>query len=130
MTQDEVFGKVKAILLESLSVDDDQVTPQARLQADLGAESIDFLDIMFRLERTFGLPKIDKNELFPDSIFQGDAKFVQNGMVTPGGLAELRAKMPFADLSAFEKNPKFDQIGDLFTVDLIARYVKSKLDAK
>jgi acyl carrier protein len=130
MTQDEIFGKLKAILLESLSVDEDQVTPQARLQADLGAESIDFLDIMFRMERTFGLPKIDKNELFPDSIFQGDPKFVQNGLVTPSGLTELRAKMPYADLTTFEKNPKFDAIGDLFTVDLIARYVKSKVDAK
>ncbi len=129
MTQDEVFADVKAILTESLSVDDDQVTPQARLQADLDAESIDFLDIVFRLERKFGL-KIDRNELFPESIFQGDPKFVQDGVVTPGGLAELKEKMPYADLSAFEQNPKFEQIGDLFTVDLIARYVKSKVDAK
>jgi acyl carrier protein len=129
MTQDEVFAEVKAILTESLSVDDDQVTPQARLQGDLNAESIDFLDIVFRLERKFGL-KIDRNELFPESIFQGDPKFVQDGKVTPTGLAELREKMPYADMSAFEKNPQFDQIGDLFTVDLISRYVKSKLDSK
>jgi acyl carrier protein len=127
MAREDIFDKVKAILLESLSADDDQVTPQARLQADLGAESIDFLDIMFRLEREFKLPKIDKNELFPDSIFQGDPKFVQDGLVTPAGLAELREKMPYADLSAFEKNPKFEAIGDLFTVDLITRFVESKL---
>jgi acyl carrier protein len=129
MTQEDIFGKVKALLIDALSVDDDEVTPHARLQADLNAESIDFLDIVFRLEREFGL-KIDRNDLFPESIFQGDPKFVQNGMLTPDGLAELKAKMPFADIGTFEKNPKFDQIGDLFTVDLIARYVKSKLDAK
>jgi acyl carrier protein len=130
MTKDDIYDKVKTILLESLSVDDDQVTPQARLQADLGAESIDFLDIMFRLEREFKLPKIDKNELFPDSILGGDPKFVKDGLLTPDGLAEMRAKMPFADLSKFEKNPKFDAIGDLFTVDLITNYVKSKVDGK
>ena len=127
MTQDEVFAKVKTILTESLGADDDAVTPQSRLVGDLNAESIDFLDIMFRLEREFGLPKIDRNELFPESIFQGDPKFVQNGLVTPGGLAELRAKMPFADIAAYEKNPQFDKIGDLFTVELITKFVQSKL---
>ncbi len=129
MNQAEIFEKVKAILLESLSVDDDQVTPQARLRSDLGAESIDFLDIMFRLERTFGLPKINKEELFPDSIFQGDPQFVQDGKVTPEGIAEMRAKMPFADLSEFEKNPSYESIFDLFTVDLICRFIGSKLAA-
>ncbi len=127
MTQDEVFAKVKTILTESLGADDDAVTPQARLVGDLNAESIDFLDIMFRLEREFGLPKIDRNELFPESIFQGDPKFVQNGLVTPGGLAELRAKMPYADIAAYEKNPQFEKIGDLFTVELITKFVHSKV---
>ena len=129
MTQEEVFNEVKAILTDSLSVDDDQVTPQSRLQADLNAESIDFLDIVFRLERKFAL-KIDRNELFPESIFQGDPNFVRDGKVTETGLAELREKMPYADLSTFSQNPQFDRIGDLFTVDLISRYVKSKMDAK
>jgi acyl carrier protein len=127
MTQDEIFQKVKTILTESLGADDDAVTPQARLMGDLNAESIDFLDIMFRLEREFGLAKIDKNELFPESVFQGDPKFVQNGKVTAEGLAELRTRMPYADTAAFEKDPQFDKIGDLFTVDLIVRFVQSKL---
>ena len=129
MTQEDIFGKVKALLVDALSVDDDEVTPQARLQADLNAESIDFLDIVFRLEREFGL-KIDRNDLFPESIFSGDPKFVQNGMLTPDGLVELKSKMPYADMAALEKNPKFDQIGDLFTVDLITRYIHSRVAAK
>lgn len=127
MSHDEIFDKVKALLIDALSVDEDQVTPQSRLQADLDAESIDFLDIVFRLEREFGI-KIDRNELFPESIFQGDPDFVQDGKVTPKGLSELKEKMPFADLSAFEKDPTFDKIGDLFTVDLITRYVASKVN--
>ncbi len=126
MTQDEIFEKVRQQLVDALSVDEDEVTPQARLQADLNAESIDFLDIVFRLEREFGI-KIDRNELFPESIFQGDPDFVQDGKVTPKGIEELMRRMPYADLSAFAKDPQFDKIGDLFTVDLIVRYVKSKL---
>jgi acyl carrier protein len=126
MTTDEIFPRVKKQLVEALSVDDDEVTPTARLQADLNAESIDFLDIVFRLEREFGI-KIDRNELFPESIFAGDPDFVQNGVVTPKGLAELKTRMPYANMKAFEADPKFDKLGDLFTVDLIVRYVKSKV---
>ena len=126
MTQDEIFEKVRQQLVVALSVDEDEVTPQARLQADLNAESIDFLDIVFRLEREFNI-KIDRNELFPESIFQGDPEFVQNGKVTPKGLQELKAKMPYADMSKFLSDPQFDKIGDLFTVELIVRYVQSKV---
>jgi len=130
MTNDEILAKVRTLLVDALSVDDDEVTPAARLNADLGAESIDMLDIVFRLEREFRLGKIDRNELFPESIFAGDAEFVEDGVVTPKGLDYLREKLPYADQSkidAFAKSPKLDQIGDLFTVDLIVRFVAKKL---
>jgi acyl carrier protein len=130
MTHDEIFAKVRDLLVDALSVDDDEVTPAARLNADLGAESIDMLDIVFRLEREFRLGKIDRNELFPESIFAGDPEFVEDGTVTPKGLDYLREKLPYADqakIDAFAKNPKLDQIGDLFTVDLIVRFVERKL---
>src|SRR6267142_2767032 len=104
MNQDEIFSKVSSTLVEALNVDEDQITPGATLQGDLGAESIDFLDIVFRLEREFGI-KIPRGELFPESIFQGDPEFVANGKVTPKGLNELKTRMPFADLSSFERNP-------------------------
>src|SRR5215211_6274326 len=125
-TQEEIFSKVSSTLVEALNVDEDDIKPTSTLQGDLGAESIDFLDIVFRLEREFGI-KIDRNELFPESIFQGDPEFVQDGKVTPKGLAELREKMPYGDLAAFEKDPSFEKIGDLFTVDLITKYVASKV---
>ena len=127
-TRDEIYTKVSATLVEALNVDEDDVTPEATLQGDLGAESIDFLDIVFRLEREFGI-KIPRGELFPESIFQGDPEFVQNGRVTDKGLSELRTRMPFADLSNFEKNPEVTNISDLFTVDLITRYIQGKLDS-
>jgi acyl carrier protein len=112
--------------MEALQVDAEEIMPTATLQGDLGAESIDFLDIIFRLEREFGM-KIPRGELFPESIFQGDPDFVQDGRVTAQGLAELRARMPFADLRRFEQNPDIAAIGDLFTVDMITRYIEAKL---
>jgi acyl carrier protein len=125
-TQDEIFTKVSATLVEALNVDEEDIKPTSTLQGDLGAESIDFLDIVFRLEREFGI-KIPRGELFPESIFQGDPDFVQNGRVTPKGLEELRARMPFADLAGFEENPELSKLSDLFTVDLITRYIHGKL---
>jgi acyl carrier protein len=126
MTQDEIYEKVSGTLVEALNVDQDEVTPQATLQGDLGAESIDFLDIVFRLEREFGI-KIPRGELFPESIFQGDPDMVQDGKLTSKGLAELKARMPYADLTRFEQNPDFEGLRDLFTVDLISRYIQAKL---
>src|SRR6478672_10535505 len=104
VTQGEIYRKVSAALVEALNVDEEDVIPQATLQGDLGAESIDFLDIVFRLEREFGI-KIPRGELFPESIFQSNPDLVQDGKVTSKGLAELKARMPYADLTRFEQNP-------------------------
>jgi len=125
-SQDEIYKKVSATLVEALNVDEDEIQRTSTLQGDLGAESIDFLDIVFRLEREFGI-KIPRNELFPESIFQGDPEFVQNGKVTQKGLDELRQKMPFADIAKFEQNPELTALSDLFTVEMITRYIQGKI---
>jgi len=125
-SQDEIYTKVSATLVEALNVDEDEISPSSTLQGDLGAESIDFLDIVFRLEREFAI-KIPRGELFPEAIFQGDPEFVKDGRVTDKGLEELRQKMPFADIGKFERNPEVTAISDLFTVDMIAKYIQGKL---
>jgi acyl carrier protein len=128
-TQEEIYEKVSSTLVEALNVDEEDVKPTSTLQGDLGAESIDFLDIVFRLEREFGI-KIPRGELFPESIFQGDPDLVQNGKVTAKGIEELETKMPYADLADFKKDPELTKIGDLFTVDLIAKYIAGKVNSK
>ena len=125
-SQEEIYQKVSATLVEALNVEEDEIQPTSTLQGDLGAESIDFLDIVFRLEREFGI-KIPRNELFPESIFQGDPEFVLNGKVTQKGLDELRQKMPFADIAKFEQNPELTALSDLFTVEMITKYIQGKL---
>jgi acyl carrier protein len=125
-SQEEIYTRICATLMEALNVDEEAIQPTATLQGDLGAESIDFLDIVFRLEREFGI-RIPRGELFPESIFQGDPEFVHDGHVTEKGLEELRARMPFADLSKVEQNREVSAIGDLFTVDMITRYIQGNL---
>jgi acyl carrier protein len=129
LTQEQIYDKVSATLVETLNVEEEDIKLTSTLQGDLGAESIDFLDLTFRLEREFGI-KIPRGELFPEAIFNGDQDFVQNGKVTAAGLEELRRRLPFADLSQFEKNPEVSRVTDLFTVDLIARYIQAKLGTR
>ena len=125
MSETDVFEKVKETLVEALGVDDDEVTADATLTGDLGAESIDFLDIVFRLEKTFNI-KIPRGELFPDNILN-NPEFVQEGKLTPTGLTQLKQRMPHADFSEFEKNPDINKMAELFKVQTIVNYVKSKV---
>lgn len=125
MSQDEIFAKVQEVLTNALAVDEAEVTPTSRLTEDLGAESIDYLDITFQLEKTFSI-KIPKGELIPESMFSNPA-YVSNGRMTPQGLAELKSRMPFADLTAFEADPDVNKFRDVFTVQTLVNYVQSKL---
>lgn len=124
-TKEEVFEKVRATLVDALGVDDDEVTPTATMVGDLGAESIDFLDIVFRLEKSFSI-EIPRSELFPEDILT-NAEYVQDGRVTDAGVQELKKRMPFADLTKFEANPVVQDFGNLLTVNDLCRYVESKV---
>ena len=126
-SRDEVFAKVRDILSDALGVDDDEVLPEATLQGDLGAESIDFLDIVFRLEKVFSI-KIPKGELFPDDILN-NPDYVDGDRMTSTGLERLKAAMPHADFSQFESSPYISKMPDLFTVDTVVKYVERKLAA-
>jgi acyl carrier protein len=126
-SKDEVFEKVREALVDALGVDDDEVTPEATMVGDLGAESIDFLDIVFKLEKGFDI-QIPRDELFPDDILT-NAEYVQDGKVTEQGLVKLKDRMPFADLSKFEQNPLVQDFGNLLTVQDLCNYVSSKVGA-
>ncbi|GMU84574.1 MAG: acyl carrier protein [Phycisphaerales bacterium] len=124
-SRDEIFDKVKATLVDALSVDEDDVTDNATLMGDLGAESIDFLDIVFRLEKAFGI-KIPQEELMPRDILS-NADYVVDKKLNARGIAALKAAMPHADLTAFEKNPEIDKLAEVFTVSAIVRFIEAKL---
>ena len=128
MSREEIFSEVRETLIEALGVDEDEVVDTATLTGDLGAESIDFLDVVFRLEKAFNI-KVPRGELFPENILN-NPEFVNGKMLTSAGLAELRERMPHADLTDFENDPKVDDLADLFTVDAIVRYVAGKIGAE
>ena len=125
-TKDEIFEKIQSALVEALGVDDDEVTAEATLVGDLGAESIDFLDIVFRLEKAFDI-KIPRGELFPEDVFT-NSEYVQEGQVTEAGLAELRSRMPFANLDGFAKNPVVQDFANLLTVADMCRFIETKVE--
>ncbi|MGA2172747.1 MAG: acyl carrier protein [Sedimentisphaerales bacterium] len=127
VAREEVFEQVREVLVDALGVDEEEVTGEATLMGDLGAESIDFLDIVFRLEKAFGI-KIPREELFPAETLMNNHELVSNGKLTAKGLAELKEKMPHTDLSVFQNDPDINKLGDLFTVDSIVKYVTSKLN--
>ena len=128
MTEADIFAKVQNTLVDALAVDEQDVVKDATLQGDLGAESIDFLDIVFRLEKNFGI-KIPRGELFPEDILTS-AEYVQGGKVTPAGLAKLKERMPFADLTKFSANPNVQDFGNMLTVQDMCRFVEGKLAKK
>lgn len=128
MTREEIFEEVTEVLIDALGLDDDEVTPKATLMGDLGAESIDFLDIVFRLEKSFSV-KIPREELFPADEMMSNADYVSNGKITEKGLTEFKAKMPHTDFSVFEQDPDVNKIADLFTVDSVVNFIELKLGA-
>jgi acyl carrier protein len=123
--QEEVFEKVRTCLVDALGVDDEEVTPEASITADLGAESIDYLDILFRLEKTFNI-KIPRGELFPEDILN-NAEYVQDGKLSAEGLEQLKKRMSFADFSKFEKDPRLGNFVNLLTVQDMVNFVQTKL---
>lgn len=125
MTRDEIFDKIRTVLVDALAVDEDEVTPTASLVKDLGAESIDFLDIVFKLEQAFGF-KIAQGELFPENVAQ-DPRYVKDGKVTAEGLAALKSRLPHVDFTVFEQDPALGKVADLFTVDTLVKFVQKKL---
>jgi acyl carrier protein len=124
----EIFEKVKETLVDALGVDDDEVTLAATLEGDLGAESIDFLDIFFRLEKAFSV-KITRNEFLPETLLSPDSGFVKEGTVTAEGIAEIRKLAPHFDADKLTLNPKVETIKDLTTVQTLVSFVKHKLAA-
>ncbi|MEM9751851.1 MAG: phosphopantetheine-binding protein [Planctomycetota bacterium] len=126
MDYDEALTKVTEVLEDALGVDEDEVTPEATLGPDLGAESIDYLDIVFRLEKAFSI-KIDQAELMPNDVLT-DPTYVDGGKITDAGITELKAKMPHADLSEIESSRDVDDFEKVFTVDTIVKFVQARVD--
>lgn len=126
ITQDEimaVFPKVAATMADALGCDLDQVRLDASLIDQLGAESIDFLDIVFRLERAFKV-KIPRGKIVEEA--RGDlseAEFDQGGMVSEAGLQRLKSFLSEVPPDRFPSPLKVADIPRLFTTETFCKMV-------
>jgi len=127
MERSEIFEKIQVVLVDALAVDEDEVTHEATLIGDLGAESIDILDISFKLEQEFGF-KIAQGELFPEGVTQ-DPDYVQDGKVTEKGLATLKERVPHFNFEQLESDPSVENVSKIFTVDALVTFCEQKLQA-
>jgi len=126
MDRDDIFSKIQEVLDDALGVDEDEVTPEASLTADLGAESIDFLDIVFRIEKTFDV-KISQGELFPENLVDNE-EWVADGKLTDAGLVMLKGRMAHVEFDSFEGGDRsISKLGDAITVNSLVNFVELKL---
>jgi acyl carrier protein len=132
LSRDQIYEKLRDILEEALGADEEEITIEASLTGDLEAESIDFLDIVFRLEKAFSTPerpfKIEQGELFPENLLE-NAEWVADGKFTDAGMAMLRERMPHVDFTGFESDRDVNKVAELITVSSIIEFVERKLAA-
>ena len=108
MSRDAIFEKIQEVLDDALGVD------------------IDFLDIVFRIEKTFEF-KISQGELFPENLTD-NPDWVSDGNLTDTGLAMLKERMAHVDFASIEDGDRsISKIGDLITVDSLVNFVEIKL---
>ena len=134
MDEKVIYEKVKESVVEALGVDDDEVTPDALLFDDLGAESLDLLDIVFRLEKEFSI-KIPRGGIQADALSaEGEnlkeEDLVVDGVLTPLGIEKLKVAMPEVDPSRITEGFRVDDIATLFTVQTFVNITKKLLEEK
>ena len=128
MTRDEINERVAQALVQALGVSRNDITLETSLAGDLEAESIDFMDVVLRLEKDFGI-EIARGELFPQELLR-DPAMVSNGHITADGVKALRERFSFTDLSALKPGLGIeDLMNKMLTVRLIVDYVEHKLKA-
>ncbi len=126
MSAENIPAGIQIAVAEALGLDEEEVTADATLLGDLGAESIDLLDILFRIERQVGV-KVETGDLaeyiqggIPDDEFGDD-----DGIITAAGLAQLEKVMPQIDAGELAGKLEAEQIMGLFTVANLAQLVES-----
>jgi len=127
----EIFQGVRAAFAEALGLDDDEVEYDATIIEELGAESLDLLDIVFRLERTFDIriPRGGVEEAVRSALEEGET-LETHGVLTEAGLRRLRLAMPEVPDACFQEGLKTSEIPLLFRVSTFCRLVAELVEAK
>ncbi len=132
MQDQEIYAKVEEAIVEALGVEPEEVEPHSGLFDDLGAESLDLLDIVFRLEKTFTI-KIPRSGIQHDVLAAEGVKeedVVVDGALTALGAEKLRERMPEVDQEKIQEGFRIDDAPTLFTVQTFVNIVKQQLANK
>jgi acyl carrier protein len=124
-----IWPKVRDAFAVALGLDDDEVAPDARLIEELGAESLDFLDIVFRLERSFDI-KIPRGGVETTARDEMEEEYEVDGVLTTEGLAKLAEHMPEVPPEEFREGLRVSEIPDLFRVATFYNIVVVLLELK
>ena len=130
MNLERVYPKVREIIADVLVIDEDEISQTSRLIADLGAESIDFLDLVFQLEKEFGI-KIPRGQLEKNA--RGtltEDEFEKGGVLTPSGLEALKSYLSEVPAEYFKANMKVNEIPMLFTVGTFCKLIVAAVNEK
>jgi acyl carrier protein len=132
MDDKEISEKVRMCTAQALGLDVEEVVPDAILFDDLGAESLDLLDIVFRLEKTFGI-QIPRGGIQSSVLASEDVKeedLVKDGILTPLGIERLRKEMPEINPDRIPEGFRAEDAATLFTVQTFVNLTKRHLAAK
>jgi len=130
MINSEIFAKVQEIIVDVLVIDPNQIQPNSRLIADLGAESIDFLDLVFQLEKEFSI-KIPRGQLEKNARGSlTEAEFEQNGVLSEKGMLALKNYLSEVPAEFFKPSMKSAEIPTLFTVETFCKLVEAAIAEK
>lgn len=130
MNVESVYPKVKEIIADVLVIDESEIALNSRLIADLGAESIDFLDLVFQLEKEFSI-KIPRGQLEKNARGElTEEEFEKGGVLTAQGLIALKSYLSEVPAAYFKDNMKVNEIPMLFTVETFCKLIVSAVNAQ
>ena len=130
MNIENIYPKVSAIIADVLVLDESEVSLSSRLITDLGAESIDFLDLVFQLEKEFSI-KIPRGQLEKNARGElSESEFEKDGIITPAGMEALKRYLNEVPAENFQSNMKMNEIPALFTVETFCKLIVSASEEK
>ncbi|GAA4725739.1 acyl carrier protein [Brevibacillus fulvus] len=131
MTQEQVYELIKGALVEAIGVDEEEIGPEKTLLGDLGAESLDLLDVLFRISRKTGV-KVTMDDItamiqgeVPDEDFE-----TADGLLSDKGLEQLKRSLPQIDVESLRGKFEADRVLTLFTVDNLTNLVVQSISVK
>jgi acyl carrier protein len=123
MDTSSIYPRVRAIVADVLAVDESKIRPDGSLIDDYGGESIDFLDLVFRLEKEFKV-KIPRGQIEKEARgAMAESEFAENGRLTATGMTRLKEYLSEVPPERFRERMSVAEIPTLFTVETFCKLV-------